>query len=166
MITVKNLYYLLLYAWDFFEPDRMTAVDAEPETDLVNLLADVLNRGIDHLLRRGADRGYLPRMEDIPGIRGKLNLSATIKGNLLVRGRTVCQFDELSFDGIEILEHGFSRIWARRSESRPVGRSKSRPPERGSSYVLLRAKTRGIGCGNVGISRSVRDFQAPVEIVL
>lgn len=98
MITIKNLYYLLLYAWDFFEPDRMAAIDAEPETDLVNLLADVLNRGIDHLLRRGADRGYLPRMEDISGIRGKLHLSATIKGNLLVRGRTVCQFDELSYN--------------------------------------------------------------------
>lgn len=98
MITVKNLYYLLLYAWDFFEPDRMAAIDAEPETDLVNLLANVLNRGIDHLLRRGADRGYFLRVEDIPGIRGKLNLSATTKANVLVRARTVCHFDELSFN--------------------------------------------------------------------
>jgi 5-methylcytosine-specific restriction enzyme subunit McrC len=98
MITVKNLYYLLLYAWDFFEPDRMAAIDAEPETDLVNLLANVLNRGIDHLLRRGADRGYLLRVEDIPGIRGKLDLSATAKTNMLVRARTVCHFDELSFN--------------------------------------------------------------------
>jgi hypothetical protein len=36
----------------------------------------------------------------------------------------------------------------------------------GSSYVLLRAKTTGIGCGNVGISRVGRDFQAAVEIGL
>lgn len=96
MITVKNLYYLLLYAWDFFEPDRMAAIDAAPETDLVDLLADVLNRGIDHLLRRGADRGYVLRKEAIPGIRGKLDVAASIKENLLVRGRAVCHFDELS----------------------------------------------------------------------
>ena len=98
MILVKNLYYLLLYAWDFFEPDRMAIINAQPETDLVNLLASVLNRGIDLLLRRGFDRGYLPRTEDIAGIRGKLDLSATIKRNVLQCGRTVCQFDELSHD--------------------------------------------------------------------
>jgi hypothetical protein len=62
--------------------------------------------------------------------------------------------------------------WAacvRRSETRPVGRSESDPPEGGSFYVLLRSshlKKEESACGNVGISRSVRDFQAPVEIVL
>jgi 5-methylcytosine-specific restriction enzyme subunit McrC len=36
--------------------------------------------------------------EEIPGIRGKLDLSETIKANLLARARTVCNFDELSPD--------------------------------------------------------------------
>src|SRR3954468_9405112 len=98
MIAIKNLYYLLLYAWDAFEEGRMAPVDAEPDTDLLNLLAAVLTRGIDHLLRRGPDRGYLPRTEVIPGIRGKLDLSASIKANLLPSARTACQFDELSHD--------------------------------------------------------------------
>ena len=57
MIAVKNLYYLLLYAWNTFDEGRMAAVDAEPDTDLLNLMAAVLTRGVDHLLRRGPDRG-------------------------------------------------------------------------------------------------------------
>lgn len=98
MITVKNLYYLLLYAWDQFDEGRMVAIDAAPDTDLVNLLASVLVRGIDHVLRRGLDQGYLPHNEAIPGVRGKLDVSATIKANLLAHARTHCQFDELSHD--------------------------------------------------------------------
>jgi 5-methylcytosine-specific restriction enzyme subunit McrC len=98
MIAVKNLYFLLLYAWDAFDEGRMTAIDAEPETDLLNLLASVLTRGVDQLLRRGPDQGYLPRTEMIPGIRGKLDLSATVKANLIPRARTVCALDELSHD--------------------------------------------------------------------
>jgi 5-methylcytosine-specific restriction enzyme subunit McrC len=76
----------------------MAAIDAEPDTDLLNLLASVLTRGIDALLRRGLDRGYLVTAEEIAGIRGKLDVSATLKGNLLTRARTFCQFDELSHD--------------------------------------------------------------------
>jgi hypothetical protein len=38
--------------------------------------------------------------------------------------------------------------------------------EGGSFYVLLLENKEESACGNVGISRSVRDFQAPVEIVL
>jgi 5-methylcytosine-specific restriction enzyme subunit McrC len=98
MIPVKNLYYLLLYAWDAFEESRMTAIDADPETDLLNLLASVLYHGVDQLLRRGADRGYIPIMEPIPGIRGKLEIAATVKAQVLQRAQTVCQFDELSHD--------------------------------------------------------------------
>lgn len=98
MIAVKNLFYLLLYAWDAFDEGQIKAVDAEPETDLLNLLAAVLSRGVDHLLRRGLDRGYLSHSEEIPGIRGKLDLSGTIKTNLFARARTNCHFDELTSD--------------------------------------------------------------------
>ena len=98
MIAIKNVYYLLLYAWDRFDEGRMNTVDAEPETDLLNLLASVLTRGVDLLLRRGLDRGYLPLADDLAGVRGKLDISATVKANLLPRARTFCQFDDHSHD--------------------------------------------------------------------
>lgn len=98
MITIQNLYYLLLYAWDAFDEGRLADIDAEPYTDLLNLLAAVLIRGVNLLLRRGPDRGYLPHSEVIPGVRGKLDLSATLKANLSAQARTICQFDELSYD--------------------------------------------------------------------
>jgi 5-methylcytosine-specific restriction enzyme subunit McrC len=98
MIPIQNLYFLLLYAWDALEEAQTVEVAAEPETKLLDLLAAVLHRGVDHLLRRGIDRGYLAHREAIPGIRGKLDLAGSIKTNILGRGHSVCEFDEFSHD--------------------------------------------------------------------
>ena len=80
------------------EEGESISADAEPETTILDLLASVLNRGIDRLLRRGLDRNYVLHRETIPGLRGKLDLSATIKGNLLSQARTICEFDDFSHD--------------------------------------------------------------------
>src|SRR5262249_50383748 len=92
------LFYLLLYAWDALDEAETLSITAEPETKLLDLLAAVLNRGVDHLLCRGLDSNYLAHRESIPGIRGKLDLAATVKANLLSRVHTLCEFDEFSYD--------------------------------------------------------------------
>ena len=96
-IPIQNLYYLLLYAWDALEEGQMVEASAQSETQILDLLGGVLSSGIDHILRRGLDRGYLPHSELIPGIRGKIDISATVKANALPCGRVVCEFDELSY---------------------------------------------------------------------
>jgi 5-methylcytosine-specific restriction enzyme subunit McrC len=98
MIPIQNLYFLLLYAWDALDEAETLAITPDPETQILDLLADVLNRGMDHLLRRGLDRNYLAQREVIPGIHGKLDITATIKANLLSRAHAVCEFDEFSHD--------------------------------------------------------------------
>ena len=95
-IPIRNLYYLLVYAWNALDEADLVDVSEQPETRIVDLFAAVLNAGVKHLLRRGLDRGYVARREDIAGVRGKLELSATIKADLLRRCRTVCEFDELT----------------------------------------------------------------------
>ena len=98
MIPVQNLYYLLLYAWDAMSQSRNAEVDGLPRTSVLDLLAMVLQRGLDRLLRRGLDRGYVPLVEAIPGIRGKLDVSGTVKTNRRWLGQVVCEFDELDQD--------------------------------------------------------------------
>src|SRR5262245_26757550 len=98
MIPIQNLYYLLLYAWDALEQGEAVGVEVEPQTQVLDLLAAVLNRGLDRLLRQGLHRAYSSLNETIAGVRGKVDLSATTKADLLRRGRAVCEFDELSHD--------------------------------------------------------------------
>ena len=98
-IPIANIYYLLCYAWDVLEEkDTLADVDALESTDLLNLFARVLVNGTRRLLRRGLDRGYLPQGDEIPGVRGKLLVTQTLRRNLLGHGRAACEWDELEYD--------------------------------------------------------------------
>ncbi len=98
-IPIANIYYLLCYAWDVLEEkDSLEGVDALASTDLLDLFARVLVNGTRRLLRRGLDRGYLPREDEIPGVRGKLLVTRTLRRDLLRRGRAACAWDELEYD--------------------------------------------------------------------
>ncbi|MDG1463124.1 MAG: 5-methylcytosine-specific restriction endonuclease system specificity protein McrC [Gammaproteobacteria bacterium] len=97
-IPVKNIYYLLSYAWDRLPESEVTDVSGLESTELVDLFATVLSGGINHLLRRGLDQGYLLHDEEIAGVRGRINVARTARRMLLAHGRAHCEFDELSID--------------------------------------------------------------------
>lgn len=97
-VPVRNVYYMLLYAWKLLRPRE--AVDAAPEgyTELQDLFAHVLADEVAALLARGLDRGYVTRDEPVRGIRGRLELADTVKRNLQPSGQAHCRFDELEYD--------------------------------------------------------------------
>ena len=98
-IPIANVYYLLCYAWDVLEEkETLNDVDALDSTELLDLFARVLVNGTRRLLRRGLDRGYLPREEEIAGVRGKVLVTTTLRRDLLRQGRAACQWDELEYD--------------------------------------------------------------------
>jgi 5-methylcytosine-specific restriction enzyme subunit McrC len=98
-IPIANIYFLLCYAWDALkEKDTLAGVDALESTDLLDLFARVLVSGTRRLLRRGLDRGYLPREGTLPGVRGKLLVAPTLRRELLQQGLAVCAWDELEYD--------------------------------------------------------------------
>ena len=97
-IPIENLYYLLIYAWNMLEEADQVDVDVAGSTDLLDLLARVLNGGVEHLVRRGLDRAYVARSEEIPGIRGRLLISQSVAKLSFPQGRAWCQFDDLSHD--------------------------------------------------------------------
>ena len=97
-IPVRNIYYLLCYAWDHVGEGETVDVGSEKFGGLVDLFAKVLNEGVSRLVSRGLDRDYLAVHEDIRGLKGKLDLATTVKRNLLLNGKTHCAFDELSYD--------------------------------------------------------------------
>ena len=97
-IPIENIYYLLCYAWNRLEEKDRVDVDAEDCTELIDLLAGVLINGTKILLKRGIDRSYINHVDEIAGVKGKLQFSETLKRNLLPKQRTVCEFDEFSAD--------------------------------------------------------------------
>ncbi|MBX3571654.1 MAG: hypothetical protein KF694_04800 [Mesorhizobium sp.] len=97
-IPIENIYYLFCYAWDRFEEAQSIPIGGSASPDLPNLLARVLLYGTRSLLRRGLDRNYQDQCDEIPTVRGHIELGQSLKLQARNVRRLVCEFDELSYD--------------------------------------------------------------------
>jgi 5-methylcytosine-specific restriction enzyme subunit McrC len=111
-VPIQNVYYLLCYAWDMLEEGRPEAISSEAFQSMPDLFARVLEAGVAHLLKRGLDRGYLAEADDTRSLRGKFDLSETVKRNLLLRPSIHCIFDSLLYDVLHnrIIKGTLSRL--------------------------------------------------------
>ena len=78
-VPVRNIYYLLCYAWDHVREGETVDVGSEQFGGLVDLFVKVLNEGVSRLVSRGLDRDYLVVHEDVRGLKGKLDFATTIQ---------------------------------------------------------------------------------------
>jgi 5-methylcytosine-specific restriction enzyme subunit McrC len=97
-IPIANVYRMLLYAWEHLGTAPTVSVTGESAERLENLLGDALTSATETLIRRGLGRGYQSQVEQIAGLRGKLQLSETIKTMSFLKGETVCEVSELTTD--------------------------------------------------------------------
>ncbi|MCD6297876.1 MAG: 5-methylcytosine-specific restriction endonuclease system specificity protein McrC [Deltaproteobacteria bacterium] len=95
-IPILNIYYLLCYAWNKLEERDIVDVKDEDCKNLVDLFAKVLVEGLNHLFKRGLDRGYVTYTEDSRCLRGKICFAPSVKRNLLVKAQIHCEYDELN----------------------------------------------------------------------
>jgi 5-methylcytosine-specific restriction enzyme subunit McrC len=97
-IPIRNLFYLLCYAWDVLDRADELEVGNSTAPDLENLTAEVLATGVEHLLRRGLERGYVETRQDSNVIRGRIDFQQTIKRFLDRRREAHVVTEELSPD--------------------------------------------------------------------
>jgi 5-methylcytosine-specific restriction enzyme subunit McrC len=95
-IPIRNVFYLLSYAFDALDEADEHEVGIEGCVAPVDLLARVLDAGVTRLLRRGLSRSFQVHGDEIAGVRGKLDVSTSLKRMTLKVGRAACEFDELS----------------------------------------------------------------------
>lgn len=93
-IPIKNLFYILCYAWGLAEQKDKIKVDAESCTTYEDLFAKLLTIGCSILLRRGLSKDYLPVTEDVKGVKGKMLYTDTLRKQVRTRTTTVCTYDD------------------------------------------------------------------------
>jgi len=93
-IPIRNVYYLLSYAWDLLEEARELAVGIEDIPRVEDLLARLLVNGTQRLLRRGIDQGYIPQSDVLATIRGRIDFETSTRRLLLEHGKVQCNFEE------------------------------------------------------------------------
>lgn len=99
-IFIKNVYYMLSYAFQDLRPDREDDVAGEEFERIHDLFAVILAKGIARQLKQGLHREYLNRAEDLTSLRGKVDMLGTLRNRLAHRQVVSCEFDELSEDNL------------------------------------------------------------------
>ena len=98
-IPVRNLWLLMLYASDLLRMHEPDLVDREEMPDkLPDLIAEILARAVERRQRRNLSRAYEPRRAVLVRVRGRIDILATERRQLLKTGKVACRFDDLTID--------------------------------------------------------------------
>lgn len=98
MIRIQNIYYMLAYAFQVLNEKEYKNIATEDFDNTAELCAAILARGISMQIKRGLGKEYIPRTEALSSLRGKIDVSETIKTQALQRKQMVCSYDEFSVD--------------------------------------------------------------------
>lgn len=98
-IPVRNLWLLMLYASDLFRTSGIGKVGLEDSPDeLPDLVAEILAHAVEERQRRRLSLGYRSRDAVINRVRGRIDVLATERHQLMDRGLVACRFDELTIN--------------------------------------------------------------------
>jgi len=95
-IFIKNIYYMLSYAFQVLKQSNYESVAAEDFENMQDLFAAILAKGVAKQLKQGLYREYVTQQEVLSVMRGKLNMPQTIKQRIQRKQKLACEFDELS----------------------------------------------------------------------
>ena len=87
---------MLSYAFQTLNQKNYDDVAVESFDEMYDLLAAILAKGIGIQLKQGLYREYINRQEELPVMRGKINMTGTIKNRLVRKQLLTCDYDELS----------------------------------------------------------------------
>ena len=95
-IYIKNIYYMLSYAFQILKQSNYDEVASEKFDNAQDLFAAILSKGIGQQLKQGLYREYVTKNENLSVMRGKLDMPNTIRNRIQRKQKLACEFDELS----------------------------------------------------------------------
>ena len=96
MIPIQNIYYMLSYAFQVLSEQGYKNIATEHFDNVAELCAAILDKGIAIQLKRGLGREYIEHTDVLSAIRGRIDLSESIKTQSLQKKQLVCNYDEFS----------------------------------------------------------------------
>jgi 5-methylcytosine-specific restriction enzyme subunit McrC len=121
-IPIRNVYYLYAYAWDQFHFVNRVKTGEEEGPEAAPFFAKVLMQACRQIFRRGLDRAYQNFDEELPLLRGRIDLAKSLRHGSLGKGRIWCQYDELKHDALhnQIIKSTLGRLRKHPHVPRPL----------------------------------------------
>lgn len=111
-IPIKNLFYMLCYAWNVLSIKDSINVSSENIKDSYNLLGRIFSYCVGKLIRQGFHRCYITTEDELATLKGKVLLSNTINKSSMVKKKLCCQFDEFTANNLfnQIVKYTLSSL--------------------------------------------------------
>ncbi len=95
---IYNIYYMLAYAFDDSKMNNIeeTKVTTEKFNHIYDLFAFMLSNITGRLIKRGLFKNYINESDELNTIKGKINLTESIKKNTFINKKLVCEYDNYS----------------------------------------------------------------------
>lgn len=87
---------MLSYAFNTLNQTEFEEVEKEEFDNIHNLFAAILGKGLSKLIKHGLYREYVDNVEDLSVLRGKIEMSGTIKRRVSRQQVLTCEYDQLS----------------------------------------------------------------------
>ncbi len=98
MIPIQNIYHMLAYAFQVLREQGYKSVATEEFHNVAELCAAILCKGVSGQLKRGLGREYIEQTEALSTVRGRIDISESIKTQSIHKQQLVCSYDEFSVD--------------------------------------------------------------------
>ena len=96
MIPIQNVYYMLSYAFQTLNEQGYKNISTEQFHNTAELMAAILEKGIVVQLKRGLGKEYISQTEALSSLRGKINITGSIKTQSIQYKQLICTYDEFS----------------------------------------------------------------------
>ncbi len=98
MIKIQNIYHMLAYAFQILKEQGYASCGTEDFENTADLLSAILVKGVSIQIKRGLGRTYVEKTEPLSCLRGKIDVTESIKQQTLIKQQLVCTYDEFSED--------------------------------------------------------------------
>ena len=96
MIPIRNIYYMLSYAFQVLNEQGYRNIETEQFDNVAELCAAILSKGVSLQLKRGLGREYIENTESLSSLRGRIEISESIKTRSMLKRQLVCSYDDFS----------------------------------------------------------------------
>lgn len=97
-IPIKNVYYMLSYAFQVLQEDGYKKIETEEFHNTAELCAAILARGVSYQLRKGLGKEYVGKSETLSTLKGRIEVSESIKELTVLRNQLICSYDDFTVD--------------------------------------------------------------------
>ncbi|MGN1154856.1 MAG: 5-methylcytosine-specific restriction endonuclease system specificity protein McrC [Agathobacter sp.] len=98
MIRIQNIYHMLAYAFQILREQGYASCGTEEFENTADLLSAILVKGVSVQIKRGLGRTYIEQTEPLSCLRGKIDVTESIKQQTINKQQLICTYDEFSVD--------------------------------------------------------------------